>query len=52
MMNDWAGLPATYGDVLRRAMESLFRTFENFSEGTFIVDADARVVWILSLIHI
>jgi transcriptional regulator with PAS, ATPase and Fis domain len=46
MMNDWAGLPATYGDVLRRAMESLFRTFENFSEGTFIVDADARVVWI------
>ncbi|MDR8397359.1 sigma 54-interacting transcriptional regulator [Paraburkholderia sp. USG1] len=46
MMNDWAGLPATYGDVLRRAMDSLFRTFENFSEGTFIVDADARVVWI------
>ncbi|NKJ48173.1 sigma-54-dependent Fis family transcriptional regulator [Burkholderia sp. SG-MS1] len=46
MMNDWAGLPAIYGDVLRRAMESLFRTFENFSEGTFIVDADARVVWI------
>lgn len=46
MMNDWAGLPATYGDVLRRAMESLFRTFENFSEGTFIVDAEARVVWI------
>jgi transcriptional regulator with PAS, ATPase and Fis domain len=46
MMNDWSGLPATYGDVLRRAMDSLFRTFENFSEGTFIVDADARVVWI------
>ena len=46
MMTDWAGLPATYGDVLRRAMDSLFRTFENFSEGTFIVDADARVVWI------
>ncbi|MEN8503674.1 MULTISPECIES: sigma-54 interaction domain-containing protein [Paraburkholderia] len=46
MMNDWAGLPAAYGDVLRRAMDSLFRTFENFSEGTFIVDADARVVWI------
>src|SRR4051812_39669508 len=46
MMNDWAGLPAIYGDVLRRAMDSLFRTFENFSEGTFIVDADARVVWI------
>ncbi|HYS65234.1 MAG TPA: sigma 54-interacting transcriptional regulator [Paraburkholderia sp.] len=46
MMNDWAGLPATYSDVLRRAMDSLFRTFENFSEGTFIVDADARVVWI------
>ncbi|NML31488.1 sigma-54 interaction domain-containing protein [Paraburkholderia antibiotica] len=46
MMTDWAGLPAIYGDVLRRAMDSLFRTFENFSEGTFIVDADARVVWI------
>jgi transcriptional regulator with PAS, ATPase and Fis domain len=46
MMNDWAGVPADYGDVLRRAMDSLFRTFENFSEGTFIVDADARVVWI------
>ncbi|MEW9582616.1 sigma-54 interaction domain-containing protein [Paraburkholderia sp. DGU8] len=46
MMNDCAGLPATYGDVLRRARDSLFRTFENFSEGTFIVDADARVVWI------
>ncbi|SIT45057.1 PAS modulated sigma54 specific transcriptional regulator, Fis family [Paraburkholderia piptadeniae] len=46
MMNDWSGLPATYSDVLRRAMDSLFRTFENFSEGTFIVDADARVVWI------
>jgi transcriptional regulator with PAS, ATPase and Fis domain len=46
MMNDWSGLPATYSDVLRRAMDSLSRTFENFSEGTFIVDADARVVWI------
>jgi transcriptional regulator with PAS, ATPase and Fis domain len=46
MMNDWSGLPATYSEVLRRAMDSLFRTFENFSEGTFIVDADARVVWI------
>jgi transcriptional regulator with PAS, ATPase and Fis domain len=46
MMNDWSGVPANYSDVLRRAMESLFRTFENFSEGTFIVDADARVVWI------
>jgi transcriptional regulator with PAS, ATPase and Fis domain len=46
MMNDWSGMPATYSDVLRRAMDSLFRTFENFSEGTFIVDADARVVWI------
>jgi transcriptional regulator with PAS, ATPase and Fis domain len=46
MMNNWVDLPATYGDVLRRAMDSLFRTFENFSEGTFIVDADARVVWI------
>ena len=46
MMTDWAGLPASYDDVLRRAMDSLFRTFENFSEGTFIVDADARVVWI------
>jgi len=35
-----------YDDVARRAMESLFRTFENFSEGTFVVDEHARVVWI------
>ena len=35
-----------YDDVARRAMESLFRTFENFSEGTFVVDDQARVVWI------
>ncbi|MBV8627139.1 MAG: sigma 54-interacting transcriptional regulator, partial [Paraburkholderia sp.] len=45
-MNDWAGLPENYSEVLRQAMDSLFRTFENFSEGTFIVDAEARVVWI------
>ncbi len=35
-----------YDYVARRAMESLFRTFENFSEGTFVVDEHARVVWI------
>ncbi|SPK70140.1 Helix-turn-helix, Fis-type (plasmid) [Cupriavidus taiwanensis] len=35
-----------YDSVARRAMESLFRTFENFSEGTIVVDAHARVVWI------
>ncbi len=35
-----------YDSVARRAMESLFRTFENFSEGTLVVDAHARVVWI------
>ena len=35
-----------YNDVARRAMDSLFRTFENFSEGTFVVDEHARVVWI------
>lgn len=35
-----------YDFVARRAMESLFRTFENFSEGTIVVDAQARVVWI------
>jgi transcriptional regulator with PAS, ATPase and Fis domain len=35
-----------YDSVARRAMESLFRTFENFSEGTIVVDAQARVVWI------
>jgi transcriptional regulator with PAS, ATPase and Fis domain len=44
--NDWINVPADYSDVMRRAMESLFKTFENLSEGTFIVDADARVVWI------
>ncbi|RKP46405.1 sigma-54 interaction domain-containing protein [Trinickia fusca] len=46
MKNDWAGLPAEYGVVLRRALDSLFEAFENFSEGTLIVDADARIVWI------
>ena len=45
-MTDWIGLPDEYADVLRRAMDSLFDTFENFSEGTLIVDADARIVWI------
>ncbi|UIF88803.1 sigma-54-dependent Fis family transcriptional regulator [Cupriavidus sp. UYPR2.512] len=35
-----------YDSVARRAMDSLFRTFENFSEGTIVVDAQARVVWI------
>lgn len=35
-----------YDAVARRAMESLFRTFENSSEGTFVVDEHARVVWI------
>ncbi|MBP0624110.1 sigma-54 interaction domain-containing protein [Cupriavidus consociatus] len=35
-----------YDAVARRAMESLFRTFENFSEGTIVVDTNARVVWI------
>ncbi|SAK68815.1 Fis family transcriptional regulator [Caballeronia fortuita] len=46
MRNDWINVPVDYSDVMRRAMESLFKTFENLSEGTFIVDADARVVWI------
>lgn len=42
----WVRLPADYGDVLRRAAESLFKTFEHSSVGTLIVDKDARVVWI------
>jgi transcriptional regulator with PAS, ATPase and Fis domain len=46
MHNDWTHVPVDYSDVLRRAMDSLFKTFENFSEGTFIVDKEARVVWI------
>ncbi|MBB3007205.1 sigma-54 interaction domain-containing protein [Cupriavidus alkaliphilus] len=40
------GMLGNYDAVARRAMESLFRTFENFSEGTIVVDAHARVVWI------
>ncbi|EGD01933.1 putative sigma54-dependent transcriptional regulatory protein, partial [Burkholderia sp. TJI49] len=44
-MNDWVRLPVNYGDVLRRAAESLFRTFEDSSAGTVVVDRDARVVW-------
>ena len=31
--------------MLRRAAESLFRTFEDSSAGTVVVDCDARVVW-------
>src|ERR1700722_4415037 len=46
MHNDWTHVPVDYSDVLRRAMDSLFKTFENFSEGTFIVDKESRVVWI------
>jgi len=46
MMMDLIGVPADYNAILRRAMDSLFRTFENVSEGTLIVDADARIVWI------
>lgn len=46
MMNDWPRLPVDYGDVLRRAAESLFRAFEDSSAGTLIVDRDARIVWI------
>ncbi|KWD55908.1 Fis family transcriptional regulator [Burkholderia ubonensis] len=45
MMNDWPRLPVDYGDVLLRAAESLFRTFEDSSAGTLIVDRDARIVW-------
>ncbi|MFJ3056377.1 sigma-54 interaction domain-containing protein [Herbaspirillum sp. NPDC087042] len=41
-----AGVLTNYDVVARRAMESLFRTLENFSEGTIVVDAQARVVWI------
>jgi transcriptional regulator with PAS, ATPase and Fis domain len=46
MITDLIGVPADYSAILRRAMDSLFKTFENFSEGTLIVDADARIVWI------
>ncbi|KVM89602.1 sigma-54 interaction domain-containing protein [Burkholderia stagnalis] len=35
-----------YSYVWGRAMRSLFETFNNFSEGTLIVDRQARVVWI------
>jgi transcriptional regulator with PAS, ATPase and Fis domain len=43
---EWATVPAIYSDVLRRAMASLFKTFERSAEGTVIVDENARVVWI------
>jgi transcriptional regulator with PAS, ATPase and Fis domain len=46
MQEDWSNVPPGYGEVLRRAMDSLFKTFENSSEGTVIVDQDARIVWI------
>jgi len=46
MRNDWTPDPGNYGEIHRQAMNTLLKTFENFSEGTFIVDKDARVVWI------
>jgi transcriptional regulator with PAS, ATPase and Fis domain len=46
MHNDWNQVPDNYGEIHRRAMDALLKLFENFSEGTFIVDKDARVVWI------
>ncbi|MGG1947480.1 sigma 54-interacting transcriptional regulator [Trinickia sp. NRRL B-1857] len=45
-MSDLIGVPADYSAIVRRAMNSLFKAFENFSEGTLIVDSDARIVWI------
>ncbi|PMS19765.1 sigma-54-dependent Fis family transcriptional regulator [Trinickia dabaoshanensis] len=45
-MSDPIGVPADYSAIVRRAMNSLFKAFENFSEGTLIVDCDARIVWI------
>ncbi|HTR05951.1 MAG TPA: sigma 54-interacting transcriptional regulator [Paraburkholderia sp.] len=39
-------LLADYDYVKRLAMQTLFATLENFSEGTVIVDRNARVVWI------
>ncbi|MBM3117878.1 sigma-54 interaction domain-containing protein [Jeongeupia naejangsanensis] len=37
---------ADYEQTRDWAIASLFRSFETFSEGTVIVDADTRVVWI------
>ena len=45
-MTDLIGVPADYSAIVRSATNSLFKAFENFSEGTLIVDADARIVWI------
>ncbi|MEM5331986.1 sigma 54-interacting transcriptional regulator [Paraburkholderia sp. JHI2823] len=39
-------IPSDYSYVWGRAMRSLFETFCNSSEGTLIVDRQARVVWI------
>ena len=39
-------LLADYEHVRKLAMQSLFTSLENFSEGTVIVDRNARVVWI------
>ena len=44
-MTDLIGVPADYSAIVRNATNSLFKAFENFSEGTLIVDADARIVW-------
>ena len=40
------GLLSDYGFVRKHAMQSLFETLDNSSEGTVVVDSDARIVWI------
>ncbi|EMV9186380.1 PAS domain-containing protein, partial [Escherichia coli] len=35
-----------YPSVRQLAIRSLFEIFEQFSEGTVIVDREARIVWI------
>ncbi|WP_043346472.1 sigma-54 interaction domain-containing protein [Cupriavidus basilensis] len=44
--NDSGKLLADYGHVRKLAMQSLFDTLDASSEGTVVVDQDARIVWI------
>ena len=38
--------PFDYEDIRRRAMQSLFESFDSLCEGTIVVDGAARIVWI------
>ncbi|VVE17974.1 sigma-54 dependent transcription regulator [Pandoraea horticolens] len=45
-LGEQRGLLSDYAFVRKQAMQSLFETLDTSSEGTVVVDSDARIVWI------